>query len=120
MFSHFGFGNLTFFLKLRILELLNYGLNCQFSISAVRVGKTVDFELLVVKVVLCQPPTLPRFTPINELVSQFLYRYKDLINNFPDDMKGDRYFSIVLNKIAQYGSVCILQGALIFLEHLIR
>ena len=37
----------------------------------------------------------------------FLGRYKDLINNFPEDIKSDRYIGIVLNKIAQYGSVCM-------------
>ena len=40
------------------------------------------------------------------LVFVMYYRYKDLINNFPEEIKHDRYIGLVLNKIAQYGSVC--------------
>lgn len=34
-----------------------------------------------------------------------LHRYKDLINTFPNKIKSDRYIALILNKLAQYGSV---------------
>lgn len=34
-------------------------------------------------------------------------RYKDLLSNLPQEVKADRYCTIVLNRIASYGSVGI-------------
>ena len=34
-------------------------------------------------------------------------RYKDLLGNLPQEVKDDRYCTVVLNRIAGYGSVSI-------------
>lgn len=44
----------------------------------------------------------------NYRLSFFIHpRYKDLLGNLPQDVKDDRYCTIVLNRIAGYGSVSI-------------
>ena len=44
----------------------------------------------------------------NYCLSFFIHpRYKDLLGNLPQDVKDDRYCTIVLNRIAGYGSVSI-------------
>ncbi|CAB4014816.1 Hypothetical predicted protein, partial [Paramuricea clavata] len=54
---------------------------------------------------------------MRQRVSEECAWYKDLINNFPDDIKNDRYISIVLNKIAQYGS---LEGRKVSVPHFLK
>ena len=44
----------------------------------------------------------------NYCLSFFIHpRYKDLLGNLPQDVKDDRYCTILLNRIAGYGSVSI-------------
>ncbi|XP_028413060.1 coiled-coil domain-containing protein 60-like [Dendronephthya gigantea] len=54
---------------------------------------------------------------MRQRVSEECEWYKDLIDNFPEDIKNDRYISIVLNKIAQYGS---LEGRKVSVQHFLK